>query len=159
MHIWTMNIYQLVYFRSCNYWMILFRALTQTNSFSFKTHNHSNCASRAFTVCKYLPPVTTIVTYSPLLSLFFTEIRPYKAPHNGASGMECTICLWQPIVITKTNCFIPITHAKWECNNEKMRLSTCNETIQPPEKWHNVSIGGRVCWESSLSGAEMSRNP
>ena len=28
---------------------------------------------------------------------------------------------------------------------KKMRLSTCNETIQPPEKWHNVSIGGRVC--------------
>ena len=24
---------------------------------------------------------------------FFTEISPYKAPHNEASGLECAICL------------------------------------------------------------------
>ena len=69
------------------------------------------------------------------ITFFFTEISLYNASHNwdiwhGVHYLPLTTHK----VITKTNCFILFTHAKWEWNIEKMRLSACNETIQPPEK-------------------------
>ena len=84
-------------FRSCNYCTILFSALTQTRSFSFETHNHPlcdqrrlrrNCASRAFTICKYFYHQSRRLSPTHLFYHFFSEISPCKAPHNGASGME-----------------------------------------------------------------------
>ena len=79
---------------------------------------------------------------------FITEISPYKAPHNGASGMECTICLWQPI---KSSPKLIVSYPL-RTQNEKMRLSTCNETIQPPEKMAQCFY-----WEPSLLGVEFVR--
>ena len=59
------------------------------------------------------PSVTTIVIYSPLLSLiFFSEISSNETPHNGGSGMEMHCLLMSHKVIMPANCFIPITHAQ-----------------------------------------------
>ena len=82
--------------------------------------------------------------------LLFTEISPYKA-----HGMECTICLWQPIKLSpKLIVSYPLRTQNEKEILKKMRLSWCNKLIQPPEKMAQCFY-----WGPSLSGAEMSQNP